>query len=133
MAVESGGGQHGSSFDTRGHRFVCSNSNHIIAILYDNRYASRNPEAWGIMLYRNYPRDRRYQMFANKIPRGNNCFICNENKLTGLENLPPGVLEQLDKLNPPNAKWQRKSRMSQLLTSDIGHPHVEKLVAVHGN
>lgn len=54
------------------------------------RYASRNPEAWGVMLYRNYPRDRRYQMFANKIPRGNNCFICNENKLTGLENLPPG-------------------------------------------
>jgi hypothetical protein len=47
------------------------------------------------------------------------------------ENLPPGVLEELDKLNPPNAKWQRKSRMSQLLTSDIGHPHVEKLVAVN--
>jgi hypothetical protein len=47
------------------------------------------------------------------------------------ENLPPGVLEQLDKLNPPNAKWQRKSRMSQLLTSSIGHPHVEKLVAVN--
>jgi hypothetical protein len=46
------------------------------------------------------------------------------------ENLPPGVLEELDKLNPPNAKWQRKSRMSQLLTTEIGHPHVEKLVAV---
>jgi hypothetical protein len=41
------------------------------------------------MLYRNYPRDRRYQMFANKIPRGMNCFICNENKLVGLQNLPP--------------------------------------------
>jgi hypothetical protein len=54
------------------------------------RYTSRNPEAWGILLYRNYPRDRRYQMFANPIPRGNNCFICNENKMTGLENLPPG-------------------------------------------
>lgn len=25
---------------------------------------------------------------------------------------------------------QRKSRMTQLFTSDIGHPHVEKLVAV---
>src|SRR5581483_7190980 len=47
-----------------------------------------SPE-WGIMLYRNYPRERRYQMFANKIPRGNNCFICNENKLVGLQNLPP--------------------------------------------
>jgi hypothetical protein len=47
------------------------------------------------------------------------------------ENLPPGVLEELDRLNPPNAKWQRKSRMSQLLSSEIGHPHVEKLVAVN--
>jgi hypothetical protein len=47
------------------------------------------------------------------------------------ENLPPGILDELDRLNPPNAKWQRKSRMSQLLTSEIGHPHVEKLVAVN--
>lgn len=47
------------------------------------------------------------------------------------ENLPPGVLEELEKRNPPNAKWQRKSRMAQLLSSDIGHPHVEKLVAVN--
>lgn len=46
------------------------------------------------------------------------------------ENLPPGVLEKLDELNPADAKWQRKSRMSQLLTSELGHPHVEKLVAV---
>jgi general stress protein YciG len=45
-------------------------------------------------------------------------------------NLPPGVLEELERRNPPDAKWQRKSRMGQILTSDIGHPHVEKLVAV---
>lgn len=47
------------------------------------------------------------------------------------ENLPPGVLDELEKLNPPDKKWQRKSRMAQLLSSDIGHPHVEKLVAVN--
>lgn len=47
------------------------------------------------------------------------------------ENLPPGVLDELERLNPPNEKWQRRSRMAQLLTSDIGHPHVEKLVAVN--
>jgi hypothetical protein len=47
------------------------------------------------------------------------------------ENLPPGVLDELERLNPPNEKWQRKSRMAQLLSSDIGHPHVEKLVAVN--
>ncbi|MDB5533661.1 MAG: hypothetical protein JWO28_1976 [Hyphomicrobiales bacterium] len=47
------------------------------------------------------------------------------------ENLPPGVLDELNKLNPPDAKWQRKSRMSQLLSSEFGHPHVEKLVALN--
>ncbi len=45
-------------------------------------------------------------------------------------NLPPGVLEELEKRNPHDAKWQRKSRMGSLLTEKNGHPHVEKLVAV---
>jgi len=53
------------------------------------RYDARDPQEWGIMLYRNWPRDRRYQMFANKLPRGGNCFICNENTLAGLSGLPP--------------------------------------------
>ncbi|HEV2722303.1 MAG TPA: DUF5916 domain-containing protein, partial [Thermoanaerobaculia bacterium] len=53
------------------------------------RYDGRDPQEWGIMLYRNWPRDRRYQMFANKLPRGGNCFICNENTLAGLSGLPP--------------------------------------------
>jgi len=46
-----------------------------------------------------------------------------------LENLPNGVLEELESKNPPNEKWQRKNRMGQLLTSEVGHPHVDKLVA----
>jgi hypothetical protein len=46
------------------------------------------------------------------------------------EQLPPGVLAELDKRNPPNAKWQRKHRFSQLLTMDIGNPHLEQQVAV---
>ena len=54
------------------------------------RYSSSNPSQWGIMMYRNWPRDRRYQIFSTKLPRGVNCFICNESKLTGLQNLPPG-------------------------------------------
>jgi hypothetical protein len=44
--------------------------------------------------------------------------------------LPPGVLEELRKLNPPNEKYQRKYRHTQLLTGDIGNPHLEKHVAV---
>ncbi|HKO57836.1 MAG TPA: DUF5916 domain-containing protein [Thermoanaerobaculia bacterium] len=54
------------------------------------RYKKAEVQQWGIMLYRNWPRDRRYQMFANRLPRGNNCFICNRNPLVGLQNLPEG-------------------------------------------
>jgi len=42
------------------------------------------------MLYRNYPRDFRYQIFSTKLPRGGNCFICRANTLVGLERLPSG-------------------------------------------
>lgn len=54
------------------------------------RYDGANPEMWGLMLYRNYPRDRRYQMFTDKLPRDVNCFVCNWGRVTGLRNLPTG-------------------------------------------
>src|ERR1041385_3631248 len=43
LRAESGGGQYGLCFDNYGHKFVCSNSRHIIAVMYEERYASRNP------------------------------------------------------------------------------------------
>jgi hypothetical protein len=54
------------------------------------RYRSADPQTWGILLYRNYPRDFRYQMFSARLPRGGNCFICRANTLIGLEKLPAG-------------------------------------------
>jgi hypothetical protein len=54
------------------------------------RYPKVNPQRWRIMLYRNYPRAFRYQMFTSTLPRGGNCFICRTGPLTGLENLPSG-------------------------------------------
>jgi hypothetical protein len=54
------------------------------------RYENRDPHGWGIILIRNYPRDRRYQFASNPIPRGSNCFVCTARKLTGLSSLPPG-------------------------------------------
>ncbi len=41
--VETGGGQHGFSFDDTGRKFVCHNSAHIRLALYEERYAGRNP------------------------------------------------------------------------------------------
>ncbi|MGH8247377.1 MAG: PVC-type heme-binding CxxCH protein, partial [Gammaproteobacteria bacterium] len=43
IRAESGGGQHGMSFDNRGGKFVCGNSDHIQQIVYEDRYAARNP------------------------------------------------------------------------------------------
>jgi putative membrane-bound dehydrogenase-like protein len=39
----TGGGQHGMSFNRWGDRFVCSNSDHLQAIVFEERYVSRNP------------------------------------------------------------------------------------------
>ena len=52
------------------------------------RYSKADPQTWRIMLYRNYPRDFRTQMFSTTLPRGSNCFICRSNPLTGLAGLP---------------------------------------------
>lgn len=54
------------------------------------RYEKADSPNWNIMLYRNYPRDFRYQYFSTKLPRGGNCFICRSNPLTGLTGLPSG-------------------------------------------
>ena len=54
------------------------------------RYAGEDPAQWGILLYRNRPRDFRYQYFSSRLPRDRNCFICNGRPLTGLAGLPGG-------------------------------------------
>jgi len=54
------------------------------------RYHNADPQTWGILLYRNYPRDFHYQFFSAKLPRGGNCFVCRSNTLVGLEHLPSG-------------------------------------------
>jgi hypothetical protein len=54
------------------------------------RYTESDPERWGIMLFRNHPREFRYQMFTSRIERDSTCFICNVKPLTGLSGLPSG-------------------------------------------
>ncbi len=43
FVATSGGAQHGMSFDVWGHKFVCSNSNHIQQVMFEDRYVARNP------------------------------------------------------------------------------------------
>ncbi len=54
------------------------------------RYPRTDPQTWAIMLYRNHPRDFRYQYFSTRLPKGGSCFICRSNTLQGLQGLPSG-------------------------------------------
>ncbi len=43
VSTATGGGQHGMSFNRWGDRFVCQNSDHLQAIVFEERYLERNP------------------------------------------------------------------------------------------
>ncbi|NOT33876.1 MAG: carbohydrate binding family 9 domain-containing protein [Candidatus Eisenbacteria bacterium] len=81
------------------------------------RYDRSAEPTWGILLYRNYPRDRHYQFFSARLPRDVSCFICNESKLTGLANLPHGS----HLVVAPYASAQRLDAP----TADLGSPLAE--------
>ncbi len=42
--AETGGGQHGMSFDDDGRKYVCSNSDHLQQVLYDDTLLPSNPQ-----------------------------------------------------------------------------------------
>jgi hypothetical protein len=42
--------------------------------------------------------------------------------------LPPGVLPQLKKVNPPDESGRRKHTHHQFLTPETGHPHLDKQI-----
>src|SRR5215218_866186 len=54
------------------------------------RYPKLAENRWGILVWRNYPRDQRYAIHSSPIPRGSNCWICQSRELTGLTGLPGG-------------------------------------------
>jgi hypothetical protein len=54
------------------------------------RYERGKPLNWGILIWRNYPRDYRYFIHSAPIARGSNCLICHCVPITGLSGLPPG-------------------------------------------
>ncbi|MGH3054204.1 MAG: DUF5916 domain-containing protein, partial [Gaiellaceae bacterium] len=85
------------------------------------RYGNQSDPTWGILLYRNYPRDRRYQMFSARLPRDVNCFICNSSKLTGFESLPHGSHMVL----APFVTSQRTTTPTGDLGSELGAVEVQ--------
>jgi hypothetical protein len=54
------------------------------------RYPKQEENRWGILVWRNYPRDQRYSFHSSPIARGSNCWICQSRELTGLTGLSGG-------------------------------------------
>lgn len=52
------------------------------------RYTDPPSKEWSVMVFRNYPRDQRYRISTSKLPREQNCFMCLNEPLTGLDDLP---------------------------------------------
>jgi hypothetical protein len=52
------------------------------------RYSKADVQTWGILIWRNYPRDFRYAYHTAPIARGSNCLICHAHPITGLRGLP---------------------------------------------
>ncbi len=52
------------------------------------RYGDPPSSEWSVMVFRNYPREQRYRISTSRLPREQNCFICLNEPLTGLEDLP---------------------------------------------
>jgi hypothetical protein len=52
------------------------------------RYGKSDPQTWGILVWRNYPREFRYAFYSSLLPRGSNCLLCYMRDVTGLSGLP---------------------------------------------
>jgi hypothetical protein len=55
------------------------------------RYPKDDPQDWALMMYRTFPRDRNYQFYNVRVPRGSSCFLCNSATIEGIAGLPQGA------------------------------------------
>ncbi|HEV8580901.1 MAG TPA: DUF5916 domain-containing protein [Thermoanaerobaculia bacterium] len=54
------------------------------------RYPKLAENRWGILVWRNYPRDQRYAFHSSPRSRASNCLICTSREITGLTGLSGG-------------------------------------------
>ena len=53
------------------------------------RYGDPPSGEWSVMVFRNYPRDQLYRFSTSKLARDSSCFLCLNEPLTGLADIPP--------------------------------------------
>ncbi|HUL96571.1 MAG TPA: sugar-binding protein [Usitatibacter sp.] len=53
------------------------------------RYTDPPAAQWSVLVFRNWPRDQRYRIASSPLPRDQTCWLCLNEPLTGLVDLPP--------------------------------------------
>ncbi|HET9578498.1 MAG TPA: DUF5916 domain-containing protein, partial [Usitatibacter sp.] len=66
------------------------------------RYTDPPSKTWSVMVYRTWPRDQLYRISSSPLPREQTCFLCLNEPLTGLDDLPAAGHLELT----PNATWR---------------------------
>lgn len=51
---------------------------------------SAEPQVWGFMAFRSYPRDVRHRMRSHPTDRNRACLLCQMNKMEGIQGVDPG-------------------------------------------
>lgn len=85
-------------------------------------WTKRFPDEFFRQIYRLRKWD--YREGSHKRPR----IIGQLVKKLVYEPLPPGVLHELERKNPPDEKGYRRHRHHQFLTPETGHPHLDRQI-----
>lgn len=72
------------------------------------RYSKEDPQTWGILIWRNYPRDFRYAYHSSPIERSSNCLICHTLEMTGITTLPTSHHLVVTPYATGSEQWQRE-------------------------
>jgi hypothetical protein len=73
------------------------------------RYSKTEPQTWGILIWRNYPRDFRYAYHSSPIERGSNCLICHTMEMTEITTLPTSRHLVVTPFATGSEQWQREN------------------------
>jgi hypothetical protein len=86
--------------------------------------AGGNAQTWGIDALRIWPRDQRYRIGLNPLPRGRNCYLCNESKLQGFDGIKTGRNLEFDPTFTAHHTNQRDDRDQAFQKDRKGEPGI---------
>ena len=77
------------------------------------------PQTWGWVCFRSYPRNVVHRMSSKYTDRSKNCFLCEENKVSGFEGMSPGRnLEVTPTVTTIRTDAQPRPLQSELVQGD---------------